>query len=199
MSDEKRSYNKRKRAELEEQTHLRITESAVALHGTLGPAKTTISAIAEHAGVRRSTVYRHFPDDEALYSACSSHWLGLNPFPDPSLWLPIEDIADRRMTALREIYGYYRRNTDMLRNILRDESQIPVLQRVLSGYHGYLGQVKGLLSEGTAQSNASLASAAIGHALAFSTWSSMALEEGLDDHQCAALMCALAGYADASG
>lgn len=196
MSDEKRSYKKQKRAELEEQTHLRITESAVQLHGTLGPLKTTISAIAEHAGVRRSTVYRHFPDDEALYTACSSHWLGHNPFPDPASWLSIEDIEERRMTAFFELYGYYRRNTDMLRNILRDEKEIPALQKVLAGYHGYLGQVKGLLTEGARQSNASLASAAIGHALAFSSWSSMALEEGLDDHQCATLMCALASSAD---
>ena len=72
MSDQKRTYRKTRRAELEEETRLRITKSAVALHEELGPAHTSISAVAEHAGVRRSTVYRHFPDDEALFAACSA-------------------------------------------------------------------------------------------------------------------------------
>ena len=53
------------------------------LHQALGPAKTTISAIAERAGVQRLTVYRHFPDERALLSACSSHYVVANPPPDP--------------------------------------------------------------------------------------------------------------------
>ena len=50
MTDEKRPYRKQRRAELEEATRRRITESAVALHGTLGPSQTSLSAIAAHAG-----------------------------------------------------------------------------------------------------------------------------------------------------
>ena len=69
MSDETRQYRMKRRAEQEARTRLRITESAVDLHGTLGPARTSVSAIAEHAGVRRSTVYRHFPDERALFGA----------------------------------------------------------------------------------------------------------------------------------
>src|SRR4051812_49704398 len=86
MTDEKRPYRMKRRAELEASTRLRITESAVALHGTLGPARTSISAIAEHAGVRRSTVYRHFADEAALFAACSSHWRAANPAPDLAEW-----------------------------------------------------------------------------------------------------------------
>ena len=71
MTVEKRRYEKKRRAELEAETRRRITETAVELHGTLGPARTSISAVAERAGVRRSTVYRHFPDEEALFHACS--------------------------------------------------------------------------------------------------------------------------------
>ena len=91
----------KRRAELEEQTRHRITESAVALHEELGPAHTSISAIAERAGVRRSTVYRHFPDEETLFAACSSHWRGENPQPDPGSWTSIDDPAERTRTALR--------------------------------------------------------------------------------------------------
>ena len=60
-----RPYTKTRRAELEQQTRERITEAAVELHGSLGPARTTISAIAQRADVQRATVYRHFPDEEA--------------------------------------------------------------------------------------------------------------------------------------
>src|SRR5512133_580206 len=91
MSDQKRPYRMRRRAELEELTRRRITESAVALHEELGPARTSISAVAERAGVRRSTVYRHFPDEAALFAACSSHWRAANPAPDPRAWAAIAD------------------------------------------------------------------------------------------------------------
>ena len=82
MTDKPRSYRMSRRAESQEQTRLRITESAVALHGSVGPAHTTMSAVAEHAGVRRSTLYRHFPDERALFEACSAHWSAANPPPD---------------------------------------------------------------------------------------------------------------------
>src|SRR3712207_9282767 len=81
-----REYKKRKRAEDEAQTKLRITEATMNLHETVGPARTTVSAIAEAAGVQRATVYRHFPDEDALVDACSSHWRTLHPAPDPTPW-----------------------------------------------------------------------------------------------------------------
>src|SRR5204863_4119878 len=55
----KRPYRMKKRAELQERTRRRITESAVELHGTLGPSRTSISAVAAHAGVRRSRSEEH--------------------------------------------------------------------------------------------------------------------------------------------
>ena len=108
MTAEKRPYRMKRRAELEEQTRRRITESTVALHEELGPARTSISAVAERAGVRRSTVYRHFPDDETLFAACSSHWRAANPPPDPSAWAAIEDPGERTETALRRRAGEQR-------------------------------------------------------------------------------------------
>ena len=47
MSDQTRPYRMKRRAELEEQTRTPITESTVALHEELGPARTSISAVAE--------------------------------------------------------------------------------------------------------------------------------------------------------
>ena len=105
MTDERRPYKKRRRAELEAETRRRITESAVELHGTLGPSRTSMSAIAEHAGVRRSTLYRHFPDEAAVFAACNAHWAEENPPPDLASWAAIEDPDERLRTTLNERYG----------------------------------------------------------------------------------------------
>src|ERR671912_618669 len=115
MSDEKRNpYRKAKRAELEAQTRDRITEAAVRLHGTVGPARTTISAIARDAGVQRATVYRHFPTPEDLFAACSARFWAQHPPPDPAAWAKIEDPDERLAVALRELYRLYRDTAPML-------------------------------------------------------------------------------------
>jgi AcrR family transcriptional regulator len=193
MSDQTRPYRMRRRAELEEQTRRRITESTVALHEELGPARTSISAVAERAGVRRSTVYRHFPDEEALFGACSSHWRAANPPPDPRAWAAIEDPAERTETALRELYAFYGRTEGMYTSLLRDEPIVPIIQRLLGDFYGYLRAIQDILMTGRGLRGrwARRTRAAIGHALAFPTWRSLTREQGLDDSDAVALMCAL--------
>src|ERR1700722_3269956 len=116
MTDQTRQYRMRRRAESQLQTRRRITESAVELHGTLGPAHTTMSAVAEHAGVRRSTLYRHFPDEAALFDACSAHWATANPPPDFTAWAAIDRPDARLAAALDELYAFYARVAPMLAN-----------------------------------------------------------------------------------
>src|SRR5918995_4501325 len=99
----KRRYEKKARAEQEEATRQRVIEAAMALHGTVGPARTTVSAIAERAGVRRATVYRHFPDERALFMGCSGAWRERNPLPDPGSWAAIADPAARLEAALEAL------------------------------------------------------------------------------------------------
>jgi AcrR family transcriptional regulator len=193
MSDQKRPYRMKRRAELEEQTRRRITESAVALHEERGPAQTSISAIAERAGVRRSTVYRHFPDEEALFDACSSHWGAANPPPDPRTWSSIEDPAERTRTALRELYAYYASTEAMYVSLLRDEPLVPVVRRRLRDFYGFLGFVQDDLAAGRRLRGrrAQVVRAAIGHALAFTTWRSLTREQGLGGDDAVELMSRL--------
>ena len=199
MSGQKRPYHMKRRAELEEQTRQRITESAVALHQELGPAQTSISAIAERAGVRRSTVYRHFPDEEALFAACSSHFRSANPPPDPRTWSSIEDPAERTRTALRGLYAFYRSTEAMYTNLLRDEPLVPAVERRLRDFYGYLRFVQDDLSRGRGLRgrSAKQVRAAIGHALAFPTWRSLTHEQELGDDAAVELMCRLVASAHA--
>jgi len=193
MSDRPRPYRKTLRAELEDQTRRRITESTVALHEELGPARTSISAIAERAGVRRSTVYRHFPDEEALFAACSSHWGAANPPPDPRAWGATADPTERTRDALRDLYAFYARTEGMFASLLRDEPLVPIVHRRLGDFRGYLGAVQDVLmaGRGLRGSAARRTRAAVGHALAFPTWRSLAREQELAEGDAVALMCAL--------
>jgi Transcriptional regulator len=193
VDGEKRRYEKKRRAELEERTRLRITESAAELHGTLGPSRTSISAVAQRAGVRRSTVYRHFPDEAALFAACTSHWMAANPVPDLRPWMAIDDPDERLSVALGDLYAYYHRTERMMGNILRDEDTMPIVKQMLGGYRDYIAAARDALMAGRrARGRArQRVQAALGHSLAFSTWRSLVREQRLGDRQAADLMCLL--------
>ena len=197
MSDEKRQYRMKRRAEQEAETRLRITESAVDLHGTLGPARTSVSAIAEHAGVRRSTVYRHFPDERALFGACSAHWAESNPPPDVGGWQTIDEPDARLDAALAELYAYYRQTEDMLNGLLRDAPAVPVVDELMGAFRAMLSEATDVLMGGRGLRGASRerTRAAIGHALAFSTWQDLTRTQGLDDTRAAELASRLVAAA----
>jgi AcrR family transcriptional regulator len=197
MSDGKRPYKMKRRAELEAQTKQRITESAVELHGTLGPARTSMKAVAEHAGVPRSTVYRHFADDEALFGACSAHWAAENPPPDVSRWQRIDDPDERLEAALNELYAYYRRAGGMLDKLLRDEAQVPIVAKLFAPYHQLMEAVTEILMRGWGRRGTprDRTRAAIAHAISFRTWQQLTEEAQLGDGGAAELMRRLVGAA----
>jgi len=183
----------KRRAESQEQTRRRITESAVELHGTVGPSRTSISAVAVHAGVRRSTVYRHFPDDAALFDACTAHWAAANPPPDLGAWAAIEAPDERLRVALDEIYAFYAQTERMLDNLFRDESIVPGIEQRFAAFRGYMAAARDTLMTGRKPRGAARrrTKAALGHVIAFTTWKSLVREQQLTDAEAAALMCAL--------
>ena len=193
MTDQKRPYRKQRRAELEEATRRRITERAVALHTTLGPSRTSLSAIAAHAGVRRSTLYRHFADEAAVFEACTAHWMGDNPVPDLGRWAAIANPDERLRVALNELYTYYRSTEQMLTNLFRDEQTMPTVARLFAGFRRYIAAAQEVMMTGRSVRGAARhrVLAAIGHAAAFTTWKSLAVDQGLTDANSADLMCRL--------
>jgi AcrR family transcriptional regulator len=167
---EKRKYEMKKRAERQRE-----------LHRTRGPANTTISEIAQRAGVNRLTVYNHFPDTTDLLKACSRSWTERHPAPDPTPWAQIRDPQERVRRALTELYSFYARTEPMRANVLRDAQTMPELAALLEGsVVPYLGVVRDLLAEGWEvrgkKSRRLLATLAL--ALDFHTWRS--LERGSD-------------------
>jgi AcrR family transcriptional regulator len=188
-----RPYRKRARAEQEERTRQRITEAAVKLHGTVGPARTTIKGVAEEAGVQRATVYRHFPSDESLFAACSAHWAALNPPPDPTPWIAIADPARRLRQALGEMYAWYEAGEQMLTNVRRDGPVVPAMAGPRTAMREALEAYADVLMEGRRSRGArrDRTRAAIGHALAFETWQSLVRDRGLDRREAVGLMTAM--------
>jgi AcrR family transcriptional regulator len=189
-----RKYEQRQRAESQVDTRRRILEATVELHETLGPGRTTISAIAEAARVQRLTVYRHFADERALFRACSAHWSAANPVPDPAAWATVADPALRLQTALQEIYAFFRATEGMTANLLRDLPESPALQEAAEPFLRYWETVRDVLDRGwTARGRRrQLTRAVIGHAIAFDTWRSLTRQQGLDDRAAAHLMVSLA-------
>jgi AcrR family transcriptional regulator len=196
----KRKYELRQRAEEMARTRRRITEAAVELHGTVGPARTTISAVADRAGVQRHTVYRHFPTDADLFSACSSHYLTENPWPDPEPWRAISDPRQRLTQAFEELYDWYERTEPMLSNVMRDLELVDALQPTIAPLQDYLAQAAEILAAGWSARGRRrrLLAAALHHVLDFHTWRSLTADNQLTRTEAVQLATALVDGAAAS-
>jgi AcrR family transcriptional regulator len=165
------------------------------LHGTLGPSRTSLSAVAKHAGVRRSTLYRHFPDEAALFVACSGHWMSQHPLPDLDAWAAVSNPAERLRGALTEIYAYYAETELMFANLLRDLDVVPAVQQQFILFLQYMEAARGTLMIGRQERghDRRRVRAALGHALAFATWRSLVREQGCAANEAVDIICQLVG------
>jgi len=189
----KRKYELKRRAAEMAETRRRITEAAVDLHGTVGPARTTLSAIAERAGVQRHTVYRHFPSDADLFGACSAHYFAANPWPDPDPWRAIEEPQQRLARALDELYAWYERTEPMFTKVLRDLDLVDALQPTIVPLQEYLTEATRVLVAGrpTHGRRRRVLAAALRHAIDFQTWRSLAADTAIGRTEAIELVTAL--------
>ena len=125
-----RTYTLKRRAEQQAETRQRIVEAAIDLHGSVGPASTTISMVAERAGVQRHTVYAHFPDERSLYLACSGLVLERSPLPSAEPWRAIADPAARLRRGVREVYDWFAENAALAGCVLRDAESHPLTREI---------------------------------------------------------------------
>jgi len=171
----KRKYELKQRAKEMAETHRRITEAAIELHGTVGPSRTTLSAVAKRAGVERRTLYRHFPNEADLFAACSTHYFTTNPWPDLASWRANRDPKQRLEQALDELYAYYERTEGMFSNVLRDAELVEFARNAVIPLQSHLEEAAETLIAGRSLRGRrrQLLVAALRHALAFSTWQSL--------------------------
>lgn len=188
------TYELKQRAERQQETRRRIVAAAVELHSTLGPSRTTVKAIAERAGVTRPTVYAHFPDERALFTACSGHVRATVPPPDPAAWRAIADPSARLAAALTDLYGYYERLEQLFANVERDAPLMPIVAEMSAYRFRFVDEVRELLLEAWPTRGAvrERLRPALGHALAFGTWQSLVRREGCATDEAVRLMVAFA-------
>lgn len=194
-----RKYELKKRAEQVADTRRRITEAAIDLHGTLGPARTTLSAVAERAGVERRTLYRHFPTEADLFVACSTHYFSAHPWPDLGPWRGIRDPRERFAIALEELHAYYERTGAMFSNVLRDAELVDLARDAVVPFRAYLEEAVEVLAagRGVRGRRRGLLVGALRHALAFPTWHSLTAS-GVTRADAARLLTALVDAAAGS-
>lgn len=189
-----KTYELKRRAEAMADTRRRITEAAVALHASVGPARTSVSEIARRAGVDRVTVYRHFPDEAALFRSCSQHYAASRPLPDPAQWAELADPRERLRSALDAIYDYYGRNEALLANVTRDAEHMPAVAAAGGYRRQWLSEVEQGLVQGW-DGDVRHVRHAVGLALDFRTWQTLACKRGLSTRQAIRLMLAMVGGA----
>lgn len=192
-----RRYEQRRRAAKQEETRLRIVEAAIELHGTTGPARTTMSAVAERAGVQRNTLYRHFPDERALLYACSGLHGARHPLPSADGWRAIRDPLERARHGLGELYAHFERNEAMIANVTRDAEVDPVTREISTERMSEpMGALRSALLDGWARARGrrrTRLEAMIDLALSFRTWQSLVRDGGLDSADAAELMATTLG------
>lgn len=179
-----------RRRERIDTTRDRIVQAALDLHGEVGPAYTTISAVAERAGVERHTVYRHFPDLVSLFQACTEHGMRTSMLPSPDKWQDATDPIDRLRAALTAIYDYWRRNERLIGNILRDMPVSPELASGSQAYQDHLSLIwRSVLVSWPGNDPASVSARALAAtALEFGTWQALTQRYGLTDQAAVAAM-----------
>jgi AcrR family transcriptional regulator len=186
-----RKYELKRRAERRAETRRRIVAAAVDLHTSVGPARTSISAIAERAGVERHTVYAHFPDERALFRACSAHWRDAHPRPDVARVLDVQDPARRVRLALGEMYAWYDSVEPDLALFVRDAPLTVAGTETLGETLDQIARLADALARGLPRRKT--VRAAIGHALAFETWRSLVRTQGLSQKRAVDAMVRFVG------
>ena len=188
-----RKYTLKQRAIKQDETRKRILGAVVALHEEVGPAQTSISAIAERAGVQRLTVYRHFPDESEMFDACRNQWMDSHPVPDLAPLRALSDPAQRLRQALLAMYHYYEQTEAMTANVIRDAAVSETVATAMQPMLTYLGSIHRMLRDGWDEpvQQPALLDAVIAHALDFMTWQSLVRRQGLTNDQVAEIMSCL--------
>jgi len=125
-----------KRAAAQEETRERIIDATVALHDEKGITQTTINDIAARAGVGAATVLRHFPDTNALVTACGQHVAAEMAPPCPEdaaeLFAGLTTPESRLGRLVQELHAFYARARMRIEIAEQDRTRVEALDQFLT-------------------------------------------------------------------
>jgi AcrR family transcriptional regulator len=183
MKRTKRRYVLRMRGDQVAETRARIVEAIMGLHGEVGPRNTTVSAIADRAGVERLTVYRHFKGEAEMFAACSGRYLELNPPPDPTTWAGERDPMRRTQRGLADLYAFFSRTAPMFAKIYLDVDEYPSLKKIMDQFDAHLRHLADdVASAWPRDKSMPKRQTILRHATKFATWQSFEAE-GVDNQE----------------
>ena len=185
-----RRYEQRRRAEKQDETRQRIVDAAVGLHREIGPARTTMSAVAAQAGVQRNTLYRHFPDERSLLLACSAQHADDTPLPSTDAWLEIADPVARCRHGLAELYGHFESDEQMMAQVTRDAEVHPLVGEVSRLRFGgpFAAIREALLTAWPEAQRSPEVAASVDLAVSFRSWQTLVRGSGMGGRAAADLM-----------
>jgi AcrR family transcriptional regulator len=125
-----------RRAAAQGETRERIIQATMALHDERGITQTSINDIAARAGVGAATVLRHFPDINALVTACGQHVAAEmappSPADAPALFAGLSTTDERLGKLVRELHAFYERGHVRIEIAGQDRSRVEALDRFLT-------------------------------------------------------------------
>ena len=124
-----RQYNSTRREAAAAQTRQAIVEAAVKLHG-LGI--TTLSAVADEAGVSLPTVNKYFPTREDLFGACTRHVAERLDYVAPDELATIRDPAERIYATVRQIFSLHEQTFGQSWTGYTLEDESPVMAKAMA-------------------------------------------------------------------
>ncbi len=136
-----RTYDRTHREAQARQTRAAILEAALALVGDDDDGQLTFARVAERAGVSEPTVYRNFPNREALIAALSEHVTERLRGPR------VPDEPDELPAAAIAVSQLFAENPQLLRAAVRNRAVHEIREH---GRKGRAARMRELLTEPTA-------------------------------------------------
>ena len=130
---------------------------------------------AGHPG-RAERAREAFRRPPGLFEACTDHGMRVTGMPDPTEWQSIDRPVERCRQGLAELAGWYRANERMLGNVLADVNPSAPPSATPDPFERRMDAMIASLVEpwDVPRDRQSVLDAVVRHAIAFTTWRSLA-------------------------
>ena len=171
-----RKYESRRRTETAERTRQAIVDAAIEMHGK---GITTLSAVADVAGVSLPTVTKYFPTREDLFDACTSHVAAHLEYPAPESLMAISNPGERLRHVVQEVFRLNEETFGQSWTGYKLEDESPVLAQAMADTEALIGMLVETLPYEMAVGDEDTANRFVRAALSPLTYRALRLKNGL--------------------